>query len=71
MKQKINPAYQIIIESLKKYSFKNRIPIERARYIISFVHRFSRPANTKIIHDLCKLGIVKTQLGSGELEIVC
>lgn len=67
---KINPAYEKIIDSLKKYSDYNKISINRARYIIGIIHRMPRPYNTKIISDMARSNIIKLHGANGLIEIL-
>lgn len=67
---KLNPAYERIAESLKKYGEGNKIPIRRARYIISTIHRMPRPFNTRIISEMAKSSIIKLHGANGLIEIL-
>lgn len=63
-------AYERIIISLKKYSSYNKIPIKRARYTISTIHRMPNPYCTRIINELNRAGWIKLINGSGYMEIL-
>ena len=67
---KKDPAYQKIIITLKKYSEGNKISINRARYILSTVHRFDRPYNTMIIRRLSEECYIKLHGRNGLIEIL-
>ncbi len=62
-------AYQKIYENMKKYSLEDKIPIERAKYIISAVHRIPKPYSTMVINELSILGWIKLSNGSKYLEL--
>lgn len=68
--KKIDPAYMRLIITLKKYAEDNKIPVERARYVLSFLHRFERPYNTLILNKMHKNKIIKLTNGSDKLEIL-
>lgn len=68
--QKFEVAYIRIMDNLKKYSVYNKIPISRAKVIISTIHRFPKPYNTKIISELSIAGWIKLKNGSGYIELI-
>jgi hypothetical protein len=68
--KKIPAANKRIVETLKKYSEFNKIPIKRARYAISTCHRMARPYNTQIISELHEQGLIKLNGSHGDIEIL-
>lgn len=71
MKKKVDKVYYVFIDTLKKYSEdKKHIPIARARYAISFIHRFHRPYNTAILNNMINLKLIKMNGAKGHIEIL-
>jgi hypothetical protein len=69
-KVKLGWAYCRIMESLHSYSEFNKIPIKRAREVISRIHRMHKPYCTRIISELDLAGWIKLTNGSGNIELI-
>ncbi len=70
MESKLGAAYCKIMESLRKYSEFNNIPIRRARFVLSRIHRMSKPYSTRIISELSNAGWIKLHGGFGNIELI-
>jgi hypothetical protein len=70
MKENLGCAYSKMLETLKKYSFNNRIPIRRTREALARIHRMPRPFNTKIINEMHNNKLIKLNGRSGDIELL-
>jgi len=57
--QKIQIPYLIIMERLRKNSYKDEIEVYKVRRIITFIYRFPRPYLSKIFKEMKELGLIE------------